>query len=399
MQFQQGMDLLPPTNDDAAAAAPDVGVLRAEIARLRQSLAAQVAAAREREEVLRAVVDGAPGAVVLLDEVGNLVFTNAGARDLFFEGVEPEGRNFLEMLASLPEPLRKALLSDVDRIFSFASDGQSETFHLAKRQLTLHGQPHNLLIVRHMTLEVSRQENAVLRKAIRVIHHELANSLTPAVSLLQSVRRRLTEIASAPQLQQMLAVVEDRVSHLNAFLGGFAALGRLPRPRACDVPWESFLTSLRQLLPDVCVMPAPAGSGWFDPAQIQQILLNLVKNAREAGSPAGDIVLEVVAAVEGGHRVSVLDRGEGMTDKVLENALVPSFTTKADGSGMGLALCREIVDGHEGHLGLARRAGGGMAVVFWLPPREPVPASARLSRARLTVSRVVLGSTSGPSTG
>jgi two-component system, NtrC family, nitrogen regulation sensor histidine kinase NtrY len=375
----------------------ELGALREEVRRLRERLSQEESAAREREQILQAVVDAAPAAIVLLDEVGTIVFTNAGARDLFFEGAEPTRKNFLAMLSGVPEPLRKALLSEADHIFTFDCSGESETYHLAKRQLTLHGEPHSLLIVRHMTLELSRQENAVLRKAIRVIHHELANSLTPVTSLLQSARRRVSEAqldaagtaggAAGAKLEQMLAVIEDRVSHLDAFLTGFAALGKLPKPRPQEVAWEAFLGGLHPLLPDISIAGPPAGNGWFDQAQIQQIIINLVKNAREAGSPPSEIRLEVATAAEGGHRVSVIDRGPGMTDRVMENATVPSFTTKPNGSGMGLALCREIVDAHQGHLRIARREGGGTSVSFWLPPRTPLSALASRSRARLSLSR------------
>lgn len=373
-----------------AALSPDAdpAALRQEIARLEQKLSAQQDAVIERQQLLQAVVDAAPAAIVLLDEIGTIRFTNAVARELFFEGGTPEGQNFLLLLAAVPEPLRKALLADADHIFSFGQSGESETYQVAKRHLTLGGQPHSLLIVRNMTVELSRQENAVLRKAIRVIHHEFANSLAPVISLLRSARAKLNKPDSAAKLEQMLDVIEDRVSHLNVFLSGFAALGKLPEPRFQDVEWEGFLGKLRPLLEDVVIGAAPEGSGWFDPAQVQQILINLVKNAREAGSAASDIVVDVSAAPEGGFRASVADRGQGMNDEALENAMVPSFTTKPHGSGMGLTLCREIVDAHRGRLRIARREGGGVTVSFWIPPREVAGSSGSLSRAKLSLSRV-----------
>jgi len=371
----------------ALSADADPAALRQEIARLERQLAAQQEAAIERQALLQSVVDAAPAAIVLLDEIGTIRFTNAVARDLFFEGTPPEGQNFLLLLASVPEPLRKALLADGDHIFSFGHHGETETYQVAKRHLTLDGQPHSLLTVRNMTVELSRQENAVLRKAIRVIHHEFANSLAPVLSLLRSARAKLNKPDSTAKLEQMLTVIEDRVSHLNVFLSGFAALGRLPEPRLQDVEWEEFVGRLRPLLDDIVIGPAPAGKGWFDPAQVQQILINLVKNAREAGSPVQEIVLDVAAVPEGGFRASVADRGQGMNDEALEHAMVPSFTTKSHGSGMGLTLCREIVDAHRGRLRIARREGGGIAVSFWLPPREVVGSSGSLSRARLSLSR------------
>ena len=283
----------------------DPAALRQEIARLEALLSEQRDVAVERQALLQAIVDAAPAATVLLDEVGVIRFTNAVARQLFFEGNEPEGQNFLLLLAAVPEPLRKALLADADHIFSFGHSGESETYQVAKRHLTFGGQPHSLLLVRNMTVEVSRQENLVLRKAIRVIHHELANSLAPVISLLRSARAKLGKPDSTAKLEQMLTVIEDRVSHLNVFLSGFAALGKLPEPRLQEVAWEGFLNTLRPLLEDVAISEAPIGNGWFDPAQVQQVLINLVKNAREAGSAAHDIVLDVSAAPEGGFRASV----------------------------------------------------------------------------------------------
>ena len=374
----------------------DPAALREEIEQLRQRLESQEHAASQRQQLLQSVVDAAPAAIVLLDQMGTIVFANTGARELFFETEEPEGQNFLRMLAAVPGPLREALLSDADHIFRYAGHGESETYHLAKRHLTLGSEPHSVLIVRTMTAELSRQENAVLRKAIRVIHHEFANSLAPVISLLRSARTRLGQLGlleGTPKLEQMLSVIEDRVLHLNTFLTGFAALGRLPKPSPQAVVWEAFLAQLRPLLADITIAPAPAGAGWFDPAQLQQVIINLVKNAREAGSEPAQITLEVSEAQEGGHRVSVLDRGTGMSDEVLENATVPSFTTKPTGSGMGLALCKEIVDAHQGRLRVGRRDGGGAVVTCWLPGRDGavgvggVAKSRAQGTGRLTLSR------------
>lgn len=374
----------------AAIAAGNSGAhLRAEVESLREALEAHKRAAVERERLLQAVLDAAPAAIVLLDELGTIVFSNDEARATFFDAQAPEGQNFLRLLGKVPEPLRKALLADADHIFTFESEGESETYHLAKRPLTLDGKPHNVLVVRHVTVEVSRQENVALRKAIRVIHHEFANSLAPVISLLRSARTYLAEPSASSKLDAMLAVVEERVQHLNGFLSGFAALGRLPAPRLQTVAWRGFLDELRPLLADITIVaPALAGAGWFDPAQVQQVVLNLVKNAREAGSAPADIVLEVAVAEEGGDRISVSDRGNGMSDRVLENALVPSFTTKPTGSGIGLSLCREVLDAHGGRLRIARRDGGGVVVGCWLPPRESAKPSAQRGRSKLSLSRI-----------
>lgn len=337
----------------------------------------------QQERLLQAILDTTPAALVLVRETGNIVFTNAAARELFFEGREPRGENFLRLLSNVAEPLRRALLSDVDQIFTFEDRGEKETFHLAKSHFPLSGEIHTLISVRHMTLEISRQEIAALKKTLRIIGHELGNSMTPVTSLLQSAQRMIADPELQPKLATSLRIIEDRLGHLQGFLTNLARLGQLPTPQKRDVSWPTFLDGLRALWPDVDIGPAPAGAGWFDPIQIQQVLINLVKNAQEAGGPAGDIAIHVEATPDGSVRFSVLDRGPGMSDEVMSKALIPSFTTKKHGSGMGLTLCREIVDAHDGRLRIGRREGTGTVVSFWLPSRTPEPA---MPRPRLTLT-------------
>src|SRR5262245_43052291 len=112
--------------------------------RARRSLAR----ARQEEALLASIVESTPTAVVLFADAGRIVFTNAAARDLLFDGTAVEGQNFLTMLARAPEPLRRGLLADGDELFSFEKDGERDTFHLSKRQLTVAGQPHTLVAVR-----------------------------------------------------------------------------------------------------------------------------------------------------------------------------------------------------------------------------------------------------------
>jgi two-component system nitrogen regulation sensor histidine kinase NtrY len=337
------------------------------------------------ERLLQVILDSTPVAMVLVGETGTILFTNARARQLFFEGRDAKGENFLLMLGNVSEPLRRALLSETDQIFTFDQGGDTETYHLAKTLFDLDGRPHTLISVRHMTLEISRQEITVLKKTLRIIGHELANSMAPASSLLQSARQMLSKPELHARLVTALQTVEERLVHLHAFLTGLAHLGQLPKPKRRDVSVADFLDGVRALWPEVTIDSQPVQTAWFDPAQIQQVLINLVKNAHEAGGPRDGVSIEVERGGEGGVRFSVLDHGPGMSDEVVSKALIPSFTTKDQGSGMGLPLCREIVEAHDGRLRIGRRPGPatGTVVSFWLPSQAVEPA---INRARLTLT-------------
>ncbi|MFO1393951.1 MAG: ATP-binding protein, partial [Steroidobacteraceae bacterium] len=157
-----------------------------------------------------------------------------------------------------------------------------------------------------------------------------------------------------------------RMAHLAGFVDGYSRFAKLPLPRLAPVEWRGFLESLQSMTPFAADGEWPRGAGYLDESQMQQVLLNLVRNAVEAGSPAGEIRVGVVAH-GGGWRLTVADRGSGMTGDVLANALLPFYSTKPTGTGLGLTLCREIVEAHGGTIDLANREGGGLVVRLWLP--------------------------------
>jgi signal transduction histidine kinase len=314
------------------------------------------------------------------------VYANAEARRLFFEGESPEGQNFLRIVAQAPDVLRLALLGDSDELFSVDVDGQPETYHLSRRTFTFDGEPHTLLLVRHLTREVARREVDVLRKVIRVISHELNNSLAPVASLVHSARL----IAKTPEhlgkLDRVFDTIEERARHLTAFLSSYADLARIPKPRPAVVRWAPLLAQLSGLFPAAKIAAAPEAPAYFDAAQIEQVLINVLKNATEAGGAASDVALAVVPEPEGAVTVEITDRGPGLTQEALESAFVPFYSTKTHGSGLGLALCREVVEAHGGRMSIKNRNGGGCAVTCWLPGKAAPGRDAGSSRARLTLT-------------
>jgi len=351
---------------------------------LRQALSDARAEHAQKERLLQTVVENAPMAIVLYGQTGKLLYSNAEARELFFEGRSLTGENFLRLLDRAPEALRQGLLTETDVLFTVEQEGQSGTYHLAKRYFDLEHEPYTLLMVKHLTPELGRQEIEVWKKVIRLINHELNNSLAPISSMVHSARLIAKNPAQIAKLDRVFETIEERTAHLAAFLEGYARFARLPKPRLQRVPWASFLDGIRMLYPDLKVADAPSQDGYFDAGQMQQAVINLLKNAFEASGEGASVELAVTAEEGGGATLTVSDRGLGMSDEVLKNALLPFFSTKEKGTGLGLALCREIVEAHRGKLRVARREGSGIVVSISLPSRH---AAAPSRTGRLTLTR------------
>jgi two-component system, NtrC family, nitrogen regulation sensor histidine kinase NtrY len=328
--------------------------------------------AYQKQILLETVIEAAPMAIVLCDEAGTVVLGNVTARDLFFAGKRLEGRDFATVLSQWPPEIARSILAGEDSLVSVERDGVRETLHASKRFFELNTQPHAVHIVKPLTRELVRREIEVWKKTIRVISHELNNSLAPIASLVHSARTIAGKPEHAHRMDQVFATIEERTGHLKTFLEGYARFARLPRPDVRRASWQQLVDGVRALYPFELASEPPSAPGLFDPGQMQQVLINLVKNAAEAGS-AHDAIAVDVRAVDGGVELSVLDRGSGMSDEVLEMALLPFYSTKKGGTGLGLPLCREIVEAHGGRLAIEQRQGGGTAVRCFLP--EP-PSSA-----------------------
>ena len=319
----------------------------------------------QRELLLDTVVQNSPTALLLVDAFDHVIYTNLAARALLNGGQKMNGLDFRSVVAECPAPLAAALGSRQDGLFTVTLEGVDETFHLSQRDVRLHGRSHRLLQLRRLTRELARQEVQTWKKVIRVISHELNNSLAPISSLAHS-GRTLAQRGDSERLATVFDTIEDRTRHLNGFIRGYAEFAKLPQPRIEAVAWPVLLDALGRQYPFRATAPPPETPGHFDRAQLEQVLINLLKNAHESGGPADTVELNV--ALRGSElRIEVADRGEGMSETVLANALLPFYSTKRSGSGLGLALVREIVEAHGGRVALANRDGGGLSVALFLP--------------------------------
>jgi len=336
----------------------------------------------QRELLLDTMVQNTPVSMLLLanggDGVQRVMFSNLAARKLLHNGWKLEGQAMQNVLETMPVELRDAIERGGDSLFAVSGAGDADdeadeddeqVYHLSRRSFHLNGRPHDLLLIRLLTAELRRQEVQTWKKVIRVISHELNNSLAPIASLAHSggelVRRGKTE-----RLEEVFATIEDRSRHLEGFIRGYARFAKLPQPQLQNVQWKQFLAGLQLQIPFRMDDIPDDLQGRVDIAQLGQALLNLLKNAHEACSeaepPNDDVELRLTRLPQW-LRIEVLDRGKGMNEAVLQNALMPFYSTKRNGTGLGLALTREIVEAHGGRVSLQNRREGGLCVSIFLP--------------------------------
>lgn len=319
----------------------------------------------QRELLLDKVTQSSPEVLFLVNAQSQVVFSNIAAREFFQSKSSLEGQVLNDLYAKAPAGVEAVLSSQKQGLFSLTPDQQeSETWHMSIGNFMLNNQRHILYILKQMTRELSRQEVAVWKKVIRVISHELNNSLGPISSMLHS-GKIVSEQLNEARLTRVFSTIDERIKHLSEFVQGYGKFAKLPEPVITQLDWQDLLKQLAvqwQFTFDV----EQQATITADAVQLEQLLINLLKNAHESGSAPEQVSIELENKRHEVH-IKVLDRGKGISDTVMQSALIPFYSTKATGSGLGLALCREIIDAHHGHLALQNREGGGLIVRVVLP--------------------------------
>jgi len=242
-------------------------------------------------------------------------------------------------------------------------------WHIFKDGFRDQGQQHTLYIFSDLDLLLSQQEQEAWKNLVRVLSHEINNSLAPIISLASTLdkltARSDIEFEDKEDIQSGLKIIQDRATSLKHFLAGYRVLTHLPQAKLKSVNVVPVIEQLVSLLKYPVKLTLPAHvTLMVDVAQLEQCLINLLKNAHEASENKSGIDLLLK---ENANQIAIyiLDKGPGIQN--LENVFVPLFTTKVQGTGIGLSLCKQIIEGHRGQLHLSNRAEGGCQVEIILP--------------------------------
>lgn len=338
------------------SAGPDdpLGLARLELNRLADRLSHLRLDELEAGALLRAVLSNLDVSVIAVDHEGTVQFANRAAESLLgrragtLAGVRAAD-------AGLGDLLELDTSATVEREFP----GGSGRWEVRRGTFRQGGVPHRVLVLSDVGRVLRQEEREAWRRLIRVLSHEINNSLTP----IQSISRSLLDMKghAAPSaewdddLEQGLEVIASRAESLGRFMTSYARLARLPPPRKRPVDVGALVERVARLDggAPVVVLPGPDATLAADPDQLEQALINLLRNAVEAAAETGGTV--EVGWEANARRVSLWIRDEGPGIGATGNLFVPFFTTKPAGSGIGLVLSRHIAEGHGGSVELVDR--------------------------------------------
>jgi two-component system, NtrC family, nitrogen regulation sensor histidine kinase NtrY len=342
----------------ASARRSDVlGEVMRELNGLSQALQTERQEAAETNAFLQAVISNIDLAVFTFDEENRLRLVNdAGTKLLNRANEELLGKTASDL--GLSECLQVSRTAMLQRSFPGSFGTRWEVRRSTFRQ---QGRPHQLLVLADLSQTLREEERRAWQRLIRVLGHELNNSLGPIQSIADSlsaiVRRTPADRPKEWESDLMagLDVIRDRTSALSRFTQAYSQLARLPAPRRrpCEIGELVRRTAKLEYRMSVSIEPGYEGLVNLDPDQIEQALINLIRNAVDAVlEDRGDVTVRW-SLTDRNLEIEVLDEGPGLSNT--GNLFVPFFTTKLGGSGIGLVLSRQIAEAHGGTLVVENR--------------------------------------------
>lgn len=330
---------------------------------------------------LESLVEHISSALVCLDDHGTVTLMNGHAKELFGTPYLNSLKSFRRIDTRLPE-LIGGLVDGSRTLVSLKLADEPLQLALYATEFQLLGRHYKLISFQNIRDELEQREIDYSQKLIKVLTHEIMNSVTPIIALTKLVEDRLMNkdtgrLKAGPldaeerdDLARSLASIESRGNGLLGFVQAYSSLTGLPRPKIRDVGVEALFDRVVSLMaPELEAdgielegsVEKPGLLVHADPDQIEQVLINLVKNAAEAlnGRRDGRIRLRAGQDQRGKVQIRVADNGTGIDPEKLEDIFVPFYTTKRKGSGVGLSVSRQIMSLNKGVISVKTAAGRG----------------------------------------
>ncbi|MGZ3438045.1 MAG: sensor histidine kinase [Polyangia bacterium] len=333
-----------------------LGVALDEANALAATLRKERYGALEASALVRKTMEAIDVALFVFDADGLLTLCNRAAGRLVGTEVEamigrPAAALGLEALLEGESP----------RTLALTLGGTPRQLEVRRGPVRQEGRPSVLVVATDLSRALRAEERHAFERLVRVLGHEINNSLAPIRSIAESLRKRATQPVAndadfAADLSNGLEVIERRAEALGRFMTSYARLMRLPPPRLAAVEvgaWVHRVIDLEKRRP-ITLVDGPAATLRADGDQLDQLLINLVRNAVDAAADTDGAVEVSWEASRDRVTVRVRDEGPGLSDT--RNLFVPFFTTKANGTGIGLVLSRQIAENHGGTLTLQDRA-------------------------------------------
>jgi two-component system nitrogen regulation sensor histidine kinase NtrY len=348
-------------NDDA------LGEVMLEVNALSETLREQRLGALEATALLRTVIEEIDVAIFTFDSSRTLKLVNRAGERLL---ARPSERLIGFTAGELG--LAACLEGEPARTVELAFPGGAGRWGLRRGCFRQDGLPHDLIVLSDLSRALREEERQAWQRLIRVLGHELNNSLAPIQSVAQSLESSLQRVQRAQSeaafsakstdsvlddLRQGLAIIRSRTEALGRFMAAYARLARLPPPTLAPIDLHELVRRVAGLEKRVRVqvLEGPRAMISADRDQLEQLLINLLRNAAEAVLECGEEVLIKWSLERSRLQLSIIDDGPGLSNTT--NLFVPFFTTKPGGSGIGLLLCRQIAEAHGGSLTLENRQG------------------------------------------